>query len=164
MYSVRMRAIVGSAGQVICGLWNPSTTLPITVVQAGTLQVAAPPATVQRQLVPTTAEGTGTTLVTPGIQHHHSRGVAPPSGVRFKHQYTALPTFSGLGMDCIGVSKQIASGGIFVLPSGIEVPPGTGLMLYHPPALSGDTDELFWVWFEGPLPQRRTFSPFVLTQ
>jgi len=78
-----------------------------------------------------TARGTAGSTVTPDIDNHSIRGIAPPSGsVLDLAAFTVQPTLDGsdLGLGYVFAAAQ-GSGLVYPIPGGIEIPGGTGLAM-----------------------------------
>lgn len=152
MYTVRGRTVAtaATADHGVAALWNPHATQRIKVVQCALVASAAPSAGATIKLRRMTARGTGGSTVTPGIQHHSTRAVAPPSGVLLDlAAYTVQPTFDtgDLGLGWI-LAAVAASGVVYPIPGGIEIPPGAGLAIVTGAAIAIPASDVTFVWYE----------------
>ena len=139
MYLVRGRnaATAATADHAIWQVWNPHATQRLKVIQWSMFaQSEAPAAGWSGRLRRTSARGTAGSTVTPTLEHHSTRGVAPPSGflldlAAFTTQPTLVAGEIGLGFTFSAVQ---GSGLVYPIPGGLEVPPGTGLTFIQVPA------------------------------
>lgn len=153
MYSIRGRnaATAATADHAIWGFWNPHSTQRIKLVSFSMFaQSAAPAAGFSCRLRRTTARGTAGSTVTPGISAHHSRGVAPPSGVLLDlAAYSVQPTLdtNDLGLGFTFAATQ-SSGITYPIPGGIELGPGAGIACIQVAATASAQFEISVSWLE----------------
>lgn len=153
MYSVRGRTVAtaATADHGVSGLWNPHATQRIKVVQFSLSLATAPAAGAGIKLRRMTARGTPGSTVTPGIQQHSSRGVAPPSGALCDlAAYTVQPTFDTGDLGIGWIFPAVAAAGI-VMPipgGGLEIGPGAGLAIVTNAAIAIVASDVVWFWFE----------------
>lgn len=152
MYSVRGRtaATSATADHAVAQLWNPHSTQRIKVIQVSLVAAAAPSAGSTIKLRRTTARGTAGSTVTPGIVHHSLRAIAPPSGALLDlAAFSVQPTFEtgdlGLGWVLAAVA---ASGIVYPIPNGIEIPPGAGLAITTGAAIAVPASDVIFMWLE----------------
>ena len=134
MYTVRGRsaATVATADHVIAQVWNPHASARIKVVSFAIFkQGGAGAAGDSLRLRRSTARGTAGSTVTPDIDTHSERAIAPPSGflldlAAFSVQPTLDTSDFGIGWTAPAV---VGAGIVYPIPSGIVVPFGTGLVL-----------------------------------
>lgn len=154
MYSVRGRttATAATADHAIAQLWNPHATQRIKVISFALFKTTTGTAADSLRLRRSSGRGaTPSSTVTPGIENHSERAVAPPSGVlldmgAFGTQPT-LVAASELGPDWIAAA--FAAAGInYAIPGGIVVPPGTGLVIAQITATAWPISGVTFVWLE----------------
>lgn len=132
MYIVRGRtaATVATADHAIFQVWNPHSTQRIKLIQWSIFKEAVGTAADGLRFRRSTARGTAGSTVTPDIDTHSERAIAPPSGFLLDlAAFSAQPTLdaSELGQGWVA-SAVAASGGVFAIPGGIVIPPGTGIV------------------------------------
>lgn len=153
MYSVRGRnaATAATALHAVWGFWNPHSTQRIKVVSFSMFaQSTAPAAGWSVAFRRITARGTPGSTVTPGIVHHSTRGVAPPSGALLDlAAYSAQPTLeAGDIAPGFTFAAVQGSGIVYPIPGGIEIPPGTGIACIQIPAQASVAFEISVTWLE----------------
>jgi hypothetical protein len=99
-------------------------------------------------LVRTTTRGTQTTTVTPDIDNHDERLLAPITGAVLDLDYSADPTIAGPYLHRLNLAAVIGVGFIWVFNRGIRVPAGTGLALATPVAVLLQPGDVTFVWHE----------------
>jgi len=132
-----MYVLVGNAAQPavssdpVAQVWNPHSTHRCRLVR---LAVAADGVGTSGNFSSilfrrSTARGTAGSTVTPDIDHHSERAIAPPSGVVLDlAAFSVLPTMgSSIGPGAI--ISRFAGGTGLIFALGVVVPPGTGLVL-----------------------------------
>lgn len=153
MYTVRGRnaATAATADHAVWQLWNPHATQRIKLIQwAIFAQSAAPAAGWSGRLKRTTAIGTAGSTVTPDIDNHSERAIAPPSGALLHlAAFTVQPTLdaSELGLGFTFAAVQ-ASGIVAPIPGGLIIPPGTGIAFVQIPATASVVFEVSVSWLE----------------
>jgi hypothetical protein len=154
MYSVRGRnaATAATADHAVWGFWNPHASQRIKVISFSMFaQGAAPAAGWAGRIIRTTARGTAGSTVTPGIQNHSTRGVAPPSGVLLDlAAYSAQPTLDTTATPIFGYpfAAVQGSGFIYPIPGGIEIGPAAGIAFAQVPATASAVMEITLTWME----------------
>lgn len=153
MYTVRGRnaATAGTADHAVWAMWNGHSTQRIKVISFSMFaQSGAPAAGWSVRLRRITARGTPGSTVTPGIQNHSTRGIAPPSGVVLDlAAYSVQPTLdsSDIAPGYTFAAVQ-ASGIVYPIPGGVEIPPGAGLACIQVPATASVAFEIAVSWLE----------------
>ena len=141
-------ATAATLGNAACGFWNPHTTQRIRVIEISLVATTAPAANAGVQLRRNTARGTATTTVTPAIQQHDARMLAPPSGALLDLAYSAQPTLEAGGLWAWVLGAVIGSGFIYPIPQGLVIPPGAGIVLVNHAAVITPVCEVTFVWQE----------------
>jgi hypothetical protein len=142
-------ATAATDAHAVAALWNPHATARIRVVEISLVAVAAPGAGAGIELRRITARGTPGSTVTPAIQQHDARAIAPPSGALLDlAAYTVQPTLEAGGLWGWVLGAVIGSGFIYPVPLGIVVPPGAGLALVNRAAIIVPASEVAIVWQE----------------
>lgn len=152
MYTVRGRTVAtaATADHAIMQVWNPHATQRIKLLNWGLFKEAAGTAADGSRWRRSTARGTPGSTVTPDIDNHSERAIAPPSGVLFDlSAFSVQPTLdaSELGQGWIAAAFA-AAGGIFTWPGGMTIPPGTGLVLTQTKATIWPISEVSVSWLE----------------
>lgn len=152
MYTVRGRTVATAAtlDHAIAGLWNPHTTQRIKVIHFTVFKTAAGTAADAFRLKRSTARGTAGSTVTPDIDNHSERAVAPVSGALLDlSAYSAQPTLdaSELGPEFVAAAFA-AAGIIYAIPGGIVIPPGTGIVLAQTAATIWPISGISFSWLE----------------
>lgn len=153
MYSVNGRnaATAATADHVVWALWNPHSTQRVKVVSFGMFANTAPAAGWAGRLRRITARGTAGSTVTPGIQGHSTRGVAPVSGLLLDlAAHSVQPTLDtapdqGLRFTFAAVA---GSGILQPIPGGVEIGPGAGLAFIQIPATASVAFDISVSWLE----------------
>jgi hypothetical protein len=150
VYSVygQTGTLAGTANHVISQIWNPHATQRIKVVSFVIAKRGTGGADIAMRR--TSARGaTPNNTKTPGISNHHNRGVAPPSGALVDYgSFGTQPTLVGVDLGIRWESIALIGWNmIYVIPGGIEVPPGSGLALIQKTA-SGYSANVTWTWME----------------
>jgi len=154
MYSVRGRnaATAATADHVVWTFWNPHATQRIKVISfAMFAQSAAPAAGWSGRIIRTTTIGTAGTTVTPGIQSHSTRGIAPPSGVTMGlAAFSVQPALDSTATPHLGFTFAAVQGSglIYPFPGGIEIGPGAGIAFAQVPATASVVFEINISWME----------------
>ena len=142
----RCVATAATIDNVGAALWNPHATMDLTVDEVHFFQTVG---TVSNPgLVRTTTRGTATLTVTPDIDNHDERLLAPITGVLLDLTYSAQPTLAGPYMHRTNLPAAIGSGFMWVFPRGIRVPAGTGLAIATPVAVPLQPGDVTYVWHE----------------
>lgn len=148
-YRVAGRSAVSTgagADNIGCALWNPHATMDLTVDEIHFFNTAA---TVSNPgLVRTTTRGTQTSTVTPDIDNHDERLLAPITGALLDLDYSADPTVATPYLMRVNLPAVIGSGLMWVFPGGIRVPAGTGLAIGSPVAVLTQPMDVTYVWHE----------------
>ncbi len=153
MYTVRGRtaATAATADHALFAMWNPHATQRIKIVSVAIFkQGGAGTAGDSVRYRRITARGTAGSTVTPGIQNHSTRGVAPVSGVLLDlAAYTTQPTLdvSDLILGWTAPAVQ-GSGIVYPIPGGVEVGPGAGLAVIQVAATIWPISEITVSWLE----------------
>jgi hypothetical protein len=133
MYIVRGRnaATAATADHAIAQLWNPHSTQRIKVIQIAVFKTTAGTAGDAFRLRRSTARGTAGSTVTPNIESHSERAIAPPSGMLLDlAAFSVQPTLASGEVGPGWVAAAFAASGImYPVPGGIVIPPGTGLVI-----------------------------------
>jgi len=132
VYIVRGRtaATAATADHAVFGVWNPHATQRIKLIQWSLFKTGAGTAGDTIRFRRSTARGTAGSTVTPDIDHHSERAIAPPSGFLLDlAAFSVQPTLdaSELGTGWVAAAFA-AAGGVFAIPGGIVIPPGTGIV------------------------------------
>jgi hypothetical protein len=138
-------ATTGTDAHVIWGIWNPSSTRTIQLLEFGMFGIAAQTASSGFRFRRSTTVGTPASTITPTAEHHNRRDAAPDSGFTFGlGAYSAQPTLTtgNLGPTIV-FAAVIGSGGIFPIPRGLEIPPGTGLMCVNRAAIITVSNDIY---------------------
>jgi hypothetical protein len=148
-YRVAGRSVVSTgagADNIGCALWNPHATMDLTVDEVHFFNTVA---TVSNPgLVRTTTRGTQTSTVTPDIDNHDERLLAPITGAVLDLDYSADPTIAGPYLHRVNLPAVIGAGMMWVFPVGIRVPAGTGLAIGSPVAVATTAMDVTYVWHE----------------
>lgn len=152
MYTVRGRTAATSttADHAIAQLWNPHGSQRIKVISFTVFKTAAGAAGDAFRLKRSTARGTAGTTVTPDIDNHSERAVAPVSGALLDlANFSAQPTLdaSELGPDFV-TAAFAAAGIVYAIPGGIVIPFGTGLVLAQVAATAWPISGVSFTWLE----------------
>ena len=148
-YRVAGRSVVSSgagADAVGCALWNPHATMDLTVDEVHFFLTTA--TVTNPGLVRTTTRGTATTTVTPDIDNHDERLLAPITGALLDLDYSADPTIAGPYLHRLNLPAVVGTGFMWVFARGIRVPAGTGLALATPVAVLLQPGDVTYVWHE----------------
>lgn len=133
----------------VAALWNPHASLAIRVVEISLVAVTAPGAGSGIELRRISVRGTPGSTVTPAIQQHDGRVLAPPSGALLDlAAYTGQPTLEAGGLWAWILGAVIGSGFIYPIPRGITLLPGAGLALVNRAAIAVPAAEVTFVWLE----------------
>ncbi len=142
-------ATAATADHGICALWNPHSTQRIVVTEISLSAVAAPGAAAGVELRRISARGTPGSTVTPAIQQHSERAVAPVSGALLDlATYTVQPTAEAGGLWGWVLGAVIGCGFIYPIPKGFVIGPGAGLALVTRAAIAIPACEVGVVWEE----------------
>lgn len=142
----RSVATAATADNVGAALWNPHATMDLTVDEVHFFITAA--TVTNPGLVRTTTRGTQTLTVTPDIDNHDERLLAPITGAVLDLTYSAQPTIAGPYLDRKNFPAAIGAGYMWVFPRGIRVPAGTGLAIATPVAVILGAGDATYVWHE----------------
>jgi len=132
MYIVRGRtaATAATIDHAIFQVWNPHSTQRIKLIQWSIFKEAVGTAADGLRFRRTSARGTAGSTVTPTIEHHSERAIAPPSGFLLDlSAFSVQPTLVAgeLGQGWVA-SAVVGSGGVIAIPGGLIIPPGTGIV------------------------------------
>jgi hypothetical protein len=143
-------ATAATANHAVTQLWNPHSTQRIRVVSLAYSATAAPGAGSRWKMRRTSARGTAGSTITPSIDSHSERGIAPPSGALVDlAAFSAQPTFSGDNTGFGWVLAAVAASGIvYPFPRGIVIPAGQGLALVTEAAIIVPAGLVTWSWLE----------------
>jgi hypothetical protein len=155
MYSARGRnaATAATTDHAIWSLWNPHSTQRIKLIAVSMFAQGGSPASgYSIRLRRITARGTAGSTVTPGISNHSTRGAAPPSGALLDlAAFSVQPTLEASSVDFgfgYTFANTQASGLVYPIPGGIEIPPGAGVACIQVPASASTTFEIAVTWLE----------------
>ncbi len=128
----------------ILQVWNPSTTRTIELLEVSLVATTAPGAGAGFLTRRSTARGTAGSTVTPTAEHHARREAVPDSGFLLDlAAFSAQPTLAAGDLAPAWVYAAVAASGIvYPLPRGIEIPPGTGLCLVNRAAIAFPISEV----------------------
>jgi hypothetical protein len=148
VYLVRGRTTAAVAsGQALAVFWNGHATQRIGVVSASVGEKVASGINDSVHLRRATVRGTPGATVTPNIQNHTRRGVAPPSGVLLDlGLHTVQPTLETEPLFSIMMNAVIGGSTPFIFPGRVWIPPGAGLAMIGPDA--GPVVEVNFSWME----------------
>lgn len=139
------------ADSAICAMFNPHATHRIKIVQFqifknGGAGVVGDAIRMRR----ITARGTPGSTITPGIQSHSERGVAPVSGVLLDlSAYTVQPTLDLIDLGFGWTAPAVQGAGIVLpIPGGIVIPPGAGLAIIQIAATAWPASNVTFAWLE----------------
>jgi hypothetical protein len=99
-------------------------------------------------LIRTTTRGTQTLTVTPDIDNHDERLLAPITGAVLDLDFSAEPTAAGPYLHRLNLPAAVGAGFMWVFPRGIRVPAGTGLGVATPVAVALQISDVTYVWHE----------------
>jgi hypothetical protein len=118
-------------------IWNPSSVRTISLLEASYFAVGTPGAGMGFVTRRSTARGTAGSTITPTAEHHARREAAPDSAfVIDLAAFSVQPTLAaGELAPCWVAAAVAASGFIYPVPRGIEIPPGTGLCFVNRAAI-----------------------------
>lgn len=128
----------------IAQIWNPSTTRTIVLVEGAIVVFGAPGAGAGFLIRRSSARGTAGSTVTPNGANHYRNDAAPDSGfVLDLAAFTTQPTLvvGDLGPAWV-LPAVTASGIVYPMPRGIEIPPGGGLCFVNRAAIAFPTAEV----------------------
>lgn len=152
MYSVRGRsaATAATAGHAVFQVWNPHTTQTIKLVQLAIFKTGAGTAADSIRFQRSTARGVAGSTVTPDIDNHSIRGIAPPSGFLLDlAAFTTQPTLDASELVLGWTAAALAASGIiYPIPGGVEIPPGTGIVCTQVAATAWPASEITVVVLE----------------
>jgi hypothetical protein len=129
----RTAATAATAGVAAAAIWNPHSTLAITVYEISLFATTAPAAGSSVAVQRISARGTSTLTITPAIQNDTNYGAAPSSGALLDLTYSGQPTVIGTSVTHalwrFPLAAVIGSGFVQPFPEGIRVPAGQGLAI-----------------------------------
>lgn len=151
--SYRVSGLTGATAatdaHALAGLWNPHSTQRIRVVEISCVEVTAPGAASGIEIRRNTARGTPASTVTPLIQNHDGRALAPPSGALLDiGAYSVQPTLETIALWTWIFGAVIGSGFIYPIPLGLVIPPSSGIVLVNRAAIAVPASEVTFVWQE----------------
>jgi hypothetical protein len=125
-------------------VWNPSATRTISLLEVQLVAFAAPGAGAGFITRRSTAKGTAGSTVTPTAEHHARRQAVPDSGFTLElAAFTVQPTLAVGDLYPAWVFAAVAASGISLpIPRGIEIPPGTGIVIVNRAAIAFPTSEV----------------------
>lgn len=145
----RSAATAATADHCAAVLWNPHATKPIYVTQVELFKTVA--TADHHQLIRTSTRGTtpGST-VTPDIDNHFDRTLAPTSGALLDlAAWSAQPTVQGPPIKRANLGAAVGAGFMWVFGgSGLIVPAGTGLAIGTPVATILQPSDVNFEWDE----------------
>ena len=144
----RSAATAATANHAAVGLWNPSSTVRLYVVQ---IHCSKTVATVDNhQLRRISARGTAGSTVTPAAADSFDARVAPPSGALLDlAAYSAQPTLISGSMMRTHLPAAIGAGYMWVFEGNpLVVPPGEGIAIVTPVAVVLQPSDFSFIWEE----------------
>ena len=124
-------ATAATADHAIAGIWNPSTSKRIKVLEVHAFLITA--VAVEVVLRRTTARGTAGSTITPTSVNEMEQIANPPSGFLLDlAAFTVQPTLAGTTNDLHGaqIPAAIGAGIMWVMSGeGLEIPAGAGIAL-----------------------------------
>ena len=153
MYTVRGRsaATAATADHALASMWNGHSTQRIKIVSFAVFkQGGAGAAGDSIRFRRITGRGTAGSTVSPGIQNHSTRVVAPVSGVVLDlAAYSVQPTLDSLDLGFGWTAPAVQGSGIvYPIPGGIEIGPGAGLTIIQVAATAWPASEITFSWAE----------------
>jgi hypothetical protein len=112
---------------------------------------AAPAAGWAGRFIRISARGTAGSTVTPAIQNHSERAIAPPSGLLLDlSAYSVQPTLDSTATPLFGYTFAAVSGSGFVypIPGGWILGPGAGIGFAQVPATASVAFDVNASWLE----------------
>jgi hypothetical protein len=149
MFNVRGRsAATGFADEVAAQIWNPHATQRIMLVEFMVVKQAAGAVTDSVRLQRSTVRGTPASTVTPDIDNHFERSIAPPSGALLDlADFSTEPTLDASALGPTFILSQRGSMVSYAFPGGHVVPPGTGIAI-STVAANFPISEVTFTWLE----------------
>jgi hypothetical protein len=146
-YSVAaVTATTAEAGEPYAALWNPSSSISLHVTWLSWFGLSTSGS--QLQIARISTRGTPGSTITPGSDNSWDRTAAPPSGALLDlANYTAAATVDAVLMQT-NTSPRNGAGMVLFLAKGITVPPGTGLAMICPAAMTTGGYEVAFGWRE----------------
>lgn len=137
-------ASAATADHAIAAIWNPSSTVTITVYEIAVVAFAAPGAGAGFLVRRLSARGTAGSSVTSAIGHCLSwaRTASQSGFILDMAAYSVQPTLITGDLDAWVFAAVTASGIIKPYPEGIEVPAGEGLAIINRAAIAFPTSEV----------------------
>jgi len=130
----------------IAAIWNPAAAKTIMVYEVSAVAFAAPGAGAGFLIRRITVRGTAGSTVTAAIVHDSRAEVAPQSGFLLDlAAYSVQPTITAGDLWGWVFAAVAASGVIYPIPRGIEIPPGQGLALVNRAAIAFPTSEVSFI-------------------
>ncbi len=152
MYLGRARnaATAATADHCLFDFWNPHATHRIKLLSFAIFKTGAGAAADSIRCRRATARGTPGSTVTPDIDNHSERAIAPPSGVLLDlAAFTTQPTLDASDIAPGWVASAFAASGLrWHYPGGFVVPPGTGLACIQVAATAWPASEISFDWLE----------------
>jgi hypothetical protein len=164
MYTVRARVPSStiSVGDAISVLWNPHATQRITLVECAVWDPTSGTVIETVLIRRMTTRGTPGSTITPGVQHHSRRAIAPPSGALLDMAgYSVEPTPDSITtIENFAWSLIGTGGGGMRVDLNLVIPPGDGVGLVASDAAVRPF-EVEFVWYDGYRPEAyRGLAPF----
>ena len=153
MYSVQGRTTTagGSPEEVVAQLWNPHATARIKIVQIMLCVNAAPGAGIAVRMKRVTGRGTAGSTVTPDIDNHLERSIAPASGALLdlgNFSVNATIAASELGPAWVAPVLR-GSAWIYSIPGNmLIVTPGTGIAVVIVSNPAWPVTDVTFCWLE----------------
>jgi len=152
MYTVTGRgaATAATADHAIFQVWNPHATQIVKLICWSLFKSAAGAGGDSLRFRRSTVRGTAGSTVTPDIDNHSRRGIAPPSGLLLDFAaFTTQPTLDGSDFNLGWIAAAFAAaGGIFSIPGGIEIPPSSGIVAIQRAATAWPISDVSAGWLE----------------
>jgi hypothetical protein len=142
------------ANGALGGFWNPDSVQRVKVLEVSVFQAALTGVVSKKYLVRTTTRGTAGSTITPDADNAWEEEDIPASGALLDlAAYSVEPTLASppmFGMCLVGASSLGAGFGyVWLMPSGLWLPPGTGLAICDQIGANGPTSEIYVAWEEG---------------
>lgn len=152
MYFIRGRsaATAATANHVIAQLWNPHASQRIRCYQFAVFKTTVGVATDAFRLRRSTARGTAGSTVTPDIDNHSERAIAPVSGALLDlAAFSVQPTLDASELGPEFLPGNIEGAGLrYDIPGGLAIPPGTGLAISQVTGAAFPVSAIDFIWDE----------------
>ncbi len=139
-------ATAGAGNEAVIEIWNPSSVRSIELLELAMVGSLSQNAGVDITTRRISAKGTAGTTVTPAAAHHAKGTAAPYSGFLIYTGFSVEPTLvAGILHPSWATGSGRASGVLFPLPFGIEIPAGQGMAFVQVAAVSVNDSEFGFV-------------------